>query len=62
MISPVMSELQLECSAAERQTKDLMSKADSEHRCFAQQFTNIPYGVIHGLRIARAVREKQSVT
>src|SRR5258706_12277251 len=38
-----------------------MSKANPEHRNAPKQLTNVLYGIVHRLWIARAVRKKDAV-
>src|SRR6187402_1696409 len=61
MIRPVMTKLQLVSVATKGQTKELMSKADAEHRRLACEITNVLLRIVEWLRIAGAVREEDPV-
>src|SRR5947208_15905048 len=52
MVSAMMAEFQLECRAAEGETHDLMSQADSEDRFLTKQSTDIVDGILERLRVA----------
>ena len=61
LIAAVMTELQLEGLAAERESHDLMTEANAEDRFLTEQVPNIPDRVFDGFRIARPIRKKNSV-
>src|SRR5271157_4334357 len=61
MIAAVMSELELISLASKSDPDQLVPETDSEDRCSSSQLANILLRVSDWLRIARAVREKDSV-
>src|SRR4030081_4071134 len=61
MITAVVSELQLERLAAQRNSNQLMSEADSEDRLPSHQPSNAIHRVCTRLGIARAIRQKHAV-
>src|SRR5262245_43637568 len=61
MIAAMMSELEFVCPAAQSQAKDLMAKANAEHRFFSEEIAHIRDGVLEGFRIAGPVRKKNTV-
>src|SRR5208337_631068 len=61
MISAVVAEFQLEGLASERNASELMSQANSKYRLASHQATNVVDRVGAGFRIARAVRQEDSV-
>ena len=56
MVGSVMAELELECLAAERETENLVAKADAEDGNFADELLNLAGLRFERLRIARTVR------
>jgi hypothetical protein len=61
VVAAVVAEFELVGLAAEGQTRELVTEADSENRNAAQKFANGAHRIIHRLGIAGAVGEKDSV-
>src|SRR5258706_3042767 len=61
MVRTVMAEFQLVRFPAQRKPAHLMAKANSKHGDAAEKLAHVLHGVIHWLRIARAVRKKNAV-
>src|SRR3989449_3967467 len=61
MIRAVMAKLQLKSLSSQSQSANLMPKANSENRDVADHFANVLYSIPHGLRIARPVRQEDSI-
>src|SRR5271170_3432406 len=61
MIRAMMPEVELVGLTAERQPQQLMPEADAEHRLFAQNARDRSVSVRQRRRIARTVRQKNSV-
>src|SRR4051794_26374796 len=61
MVSSVMTELELICFAAERQTENLMAQTDAEDWNLSDHLANLICLVFQRLRVAGSIRKKDAV-
>src|SRR5262249_58850004 len=61
LVAAVMSELELVGAAAERESEDLVSEADAEHRHVAEQVGDDLSGAGHRVRVAGTVGQEHAV-
>src|SRR4030095_10848089 len=61
LISSMVSELKLECTATEGESHDLVTQANSEDRLLAKQLPDVADRVVHSFGVARTVGKEDAI-